>query len=317
MAGFSGRLFAAELRRMRESGPPNREYWKPCYGEVPSLWLLDAVQEVARVAMATRNIRDYLSSREFLGLDGDRYRVRPGFATAIFQLCQNPWRIPTETELDNTAKRLPHYVDGDHHRRRLRSGWVRDEGFYRFSAAAIATHFLESMPAPARQLHADHTARPVAQWICEASLLPKQITLIFDCDGTPGRTAEVFQDVIQRDAAWQTALDRAFGCPDGSTDPNQPNTPARIRAVPAYHCEGFPELLRAMCHGDPDSRVRCDGFDPGCPWDDDQIQGIVEGNQGLTADEWGAAWARDGVGYSTAPPLPDFQTLLDENVVEK
>ncbi|KAK4446590.1 hypothetical protein QBC34DRAFT_411523 [Podospora aff. communis PSN243] len=388
MARFGNRFFAADLRRMRGCEVARPERSKLCYGEVPSLWMLDAMQELTRVIMADRQIRDYVSSREYLGIGQPRrVRLLPGYAMTVLQLGQRPWRVPTDDELDKIAKRLPTPGRAKNNKRRLRATWSQVVGQYQFSAAAVAIDFLESMPVatrrhlrhiilhenrlsvanpecharglvpfcdenpalridrrvslwrncflqgrhgdlvdharqtwrlnapkPVNQLHADQAARPVAQWICEASLLPKQITLIFDCDGTPERTSQVFQEVIQRDAAWQTALDRAFGFPDGSTSPDKFDTPAHIRCIPAYHCEGFPELLRAICDKDPSSRVRCDGFDPGRPWEEEDIQAIIEANRDRTPEEWGIAWERPRVGYKTAPPLPDFRTLLDEEV---
>jgi len=183
-------------------------------------------------------------------------------------------------------------------------------------------------------------------------LLPEQIELVLECDGAVERTEEIFREVVQRDAAWQTALGRAVGfeIPEEEEDgvDNDADSRAGVdadaaevgadvgatadadldadlihadadararRALPIYHCDGFPELLRLMCDGDATSRTRCDGFDPGCLWDDEQIELIVDENSSLDGPGWMAAWSRNTVGFETGPPLPPWKALLTENVM--
>jgi len=201
-------------------------------------------------------------------------------------------------------------------------------------------------------LPADHATRPVAEWMCEAALLPEQIELVLECDGAVEQTEEIFREVVQRDAAWQTALGRAVGfeIPEEEEDGVDDDADSRAgvdvdaaevgadvgatadadldadlihadadararRALPIYHCDGFPELLRLMCDGDATSRTRCDGFDPGCLWDDEQIELIVDEKSSLDGPEWMAAWSRNTVGFETGPPLPPWKALLTENVM--
>jgi len=89
----------------------------------------------------------------------------------------------------------------------------------------------------------------------------------------------VFQNEIQQDAAWQSAFERVFIHADGATDVSRSHPPSLIRNFKVYHFKRFPELFRAMCDNEPTSRVRCDGFDPGHPWREEQIAHIVETNQ--------------------------------------
>ena len=45
-------------------------------------------------------------------------------------------------------------------------------------------------------------------------------TLVLEGEPTPKRSSEVFRQVVQRDAAWQAALDQSF--PDETLDSDMP-----------------------------------------------------------------------------------------------
>lgn len=45
----------------------------------------------------------------------------------------------------------------------------------------------------------------IAHWVMEASILPHNISLIFDAAPAPEQATHIFQDVVQRDVAWQLA----------------------------------------------------------------------------------------------------------------
>jgi hypothetical protein len=61
MGRFNGRLFAAEVRRMRGrpwARFPRWEASKRCYGEIPSLWD-DAMQELATAVKTDQAVKNY------------------------------------------------------------------------------------------------------------------------------------------------------------------------------------------------------------------------------------------------------------------
>lgn len=71
-------------------------------------------------------------------------------------------------------------------------------------------------PAPSQQPVVIHAS--VAECMVEAALaqVPDAITLVLDLDPIPERTAQIFDEVVQRDVAWQTALDRTFTAKAGA-----------------------------------------------------------------------------------------------------
>jgi len=159
-------------------------------------------------------------------------------------------------------------------------------------------------------IHADRITKPVAEWMVEASLLPEAITLVLDGGPTPQHTSYIFQEVVQRDAAWQSAIELAF--PPNDSEPFQPY---RNRDSEAYHFDGFPQLLHALSDNERSSRVRCINLDPGRPWSEEQINGIVEANREYThAFYWKEAWRRPGVLYRSVPLLPDVHSIKEEFV---
>ncbi|OIW27072.1 hypothetical protein CONLIGDRAFT_495180 [Coniochaeta ligniaria NRRL 30616] len=148
------------------------------------------------------------------------------------------------------------------------------------------------------RLQADYVTRRVAEYIVEASVpeMPAAITLVLDGDPLPELASHIFRDAVQRDAAWQTALDRTFSAARGA----HPDDVFYKRAMACFFFVGFPEVLRAMClqhqhqrqrarkapagrgprDGDvspppPPCHVRCN-FDPGEPWDDTRVAAETE-----------------------------------------
>ncbi|KAK4201159.1 hypothetical protein QBC40DRAFT_278634 [Triangularia verruculosa] len=168
-------------------------------------------------------------------------------------------------------------------------------------------------------LPADHATRPVALWMAEASHpeIPDSISLVLDGDPTPERSAEVFHEAIQRDAAWQIAKERRFNDPENAFL-------MRMRTAEAcWHAVRFPQLLANI--NKPTSRIKCN-FDPGQPWCEDQITEVIRTNKIaednlepssydgrvpdlVTAWEW-----RRGLRFATASPLPSFWSLVEENM---
>lgn len=161
-------------------------------------------------------------------------------------------------------------------------------------------------------ISADHVVLPVAKWMMEASLpiIPKAITLVLDGGPSPGHMTDIFQVAVQRDAAWQIALDRATCSPDWS-----PERRFWKRRMSAYLFDGFPELLESMRKKDPDCRVRCN-FYPGDPWTDDEIVEIAKANKDSDEFEWEHNMMRPGLTFTPPPPLPDFHSLKEDYVFE-
>jgi hypothetical protein len=66
------------------------------------------------------------------------------------------------------------------------------------------------------RLRAEDITKAVGTWVMEALALPSlgmpedSFTLILDGSPTPKHTSEIFRTVVQRDAAWQTALNLSY-----------------------------------------------------------------------------------------------------------
>jgi len=163
------------------------------------------------------------------------------------------------------------------------------------------------------------TARGVALWMVEASLpqIPDQITLLLDCQGERNRftASEIFQTVLHRDVAWQTAVQRMF-------------RPSLLSAEDAfyttncdfYNYDAFPRLLRELCDGyhakagrnkAPLGRIRC-SFDPGRPWDDDQIQSMINAHpERDTLEGWKDGFMDEpDLEFEIYPPYPDIKWMI-------
>ena len=146
----------------------------------------------------------------------------------------------------------------------------------------------------------------VACWIVEAlALVPAgmplgSFTLVLDGNPAPEQCAQLFQRV-QRDAVWQTALGESF---------DRGHLPETAyydrRRIEGYIYEDFPRALRDISAGT--CRAVRANFDVGEPSD---VEAMIEAHGGWTLEDWERGWAQD-VCYQTAPPLPEWQQLLEE-----
>jgi hypothetical protein len=389
MQPVDGTIFAAHAREMR---PRLRidttgdkllceDVTNVTRGEVPSVYRA-AERRFMELALADLDLQKYFDEVHIAKYpDGV-----PGHVPYLLKVAsQDPWSIPTEEELDAHAQRVP--SDGQ-----LGDTWNvrgRDKAFWdasyskpRFSAAAAAIRFLESVPAATRMhlrkvivhedrmaVHApsshvrglvpfcqenpalrierrvglwrncfmytvrglfpmapdrwlEYTNRPgdpyetmsagnitrsVSKWIVEASLptIPKAITLVLDGGPDPDLMSRMFQEVVQRDAAWQIAASRVFHS-EGSLEQERKHFP--------YFYEGFPEYLQALSNKDSVLHVRCN-FDPGQPWTNEKIKEVVnEHEHRPEPNYWRWAWWWKDLMFETPPPLPDFQSLREEYV---
>jgi hypothetical protein len=145
----------------------------------------------------------------------------------------------------------------------------------------------------------------VARWIVEAMALPSlgmphgAFTMILDGEPLLELTAQAF-NMVQRDAAWQTALDISYS---RNQDHLQPTWFER-RHMLGYHYEEFPRMLKEVCSGK--SFVRCN-FDLGCEWD---AKEILKGRKDNSLEEWKQQWDDHTPRmFQTTDPLPLWRTL--------
>jgi hypothetical protein len=149
--------------------------------------------------------------------------------------------------------------------------------------------------------------KEVARWIVEAMALPSlgmpdgSFTMLLDGEPLLELTARVF-DMVQRDAAWQTALDLSYGREPGLPQPTWFDR--RTRGPAGYHYEEFPRILREVTAGH--SIVRCN-FDPGCEWD---AEAIVKQRGGDSLKVWKEQWIdHTPRWFQTTAPLPPWHIL--------
>ncbi|KAK1991238.1 hypothetical protein LX36DRAFT_663483 [Colletotrichum falcatum] len=164
----------------------------------------------------------------------------------------------------------------------------------------------------------------MAVWIVEALELnsagmpPGSFALTFDGDWA---CSEMFQTVVQRDAAWQAAidlcLDRKFLPPlpyherrkdprnfDGGAD----NGDCWRRDNRWYLFEAFPQAIRDIVDGN--SIVKCN-FALGEAWD---VERLVEQNKEWSFADWKAGWYdREKETFEPDPPSPSWVQLRCEN----
>lgn len=161
-----------------------------------------------------------------------------------------------------------------------------------------------------QRLPVDYISYNVAEWLSEASVLHpyrNAFKFVLDGDPIPEKTAEVFQQVVQRDAAWQIAFDQSF---EWEVWPIVDRMRERNRNL-CFQTEAFPKLLENL--GKSDSVMRCN-FDHGHLWD---VQTLVEEHEDWIPIEWLQNWQRPNEGVDTCPPLPSWSKLLDDNLTDK
>ena len=160
------------------------------------------------------------------------------------------------------------------------------------------------------QLQSSEISNSFCSWIEEtlglydAGMPVKSFTLVFDAEGSPERTSEVFE-VVKRDAAWQTALD--LWCEEKGITPLFGDR----RRNASYHSERLPKAVSDMVAGV--SPIRCN-FPIGSEWD---AQQVLEDNMDATdLKDWEKRWF-EGLhpkGFQTAPPLPSWLAIRLDRV---
>ncbi|KAK2031042.1 hypothetical protein LX32DRAFT_637549 [Colletotrichum zoysiae] len=175
-------------------------------------------------------------------------------------------------------------------------------------------------------LRANEISYAVATWIAEALELgpagmpPGSFTLSLEGDGA---CSTIFKTVIQRDAAWQTAIDcclernllprlswgkRRRDCRNKSYGEEGETWHTRNMW---YVLEAFPQAIRDMTTGDS---IVTSNFDLGESWD---VERLVEENKGWTMQDWKVAWHRNSDFFQPDPPLPRWDRLVHEHVASE
>ncbi|KAI8179645.1 hypothetical protein K4K51_003419 [Colletotrichum sp. SAR 10_75] len=157
----------------------------------------------------------------------------------------------------------------------------------------------------------------VASWVIEALALEPagmpsgSFSLLLDGQPVPWQCTQVFQLIVQRDAAWQAAwllsLDRGI-LPSLSWFDRKGEL--RGSRVPDLPSEKWPQALRDIAEGS--SIVRCN-FDVGDSWD---VEKIVEDHRQWTVQQWMEGLGkREPSTWEPDAPLPNWREIIEENLV--
>ncbi|KAK4076919.1 uncharacterized protein Triagg1_3886 [Trichoderma aggressivum f. europaeum] len=151
----------------------------------------------------------------------------------------------------------------------------------------------------------------VALWITEALALvglgmpKKSFTLILDAGEAQKECAEIFQTIVQRDAAWQTAWEMIAS----ESYPEETFFTKRLHRC--YRFDGFPEAIKDMINN-PSGFVQCT-FDIGADlWD---AHTEFQKYRHLPLEESIALPIEKGIYIQPPPPLPGWSALLAENIL--
>lgn len=136
-----------------------------------------------------------------------------------------------------------------------------------------------------------------------AGMPATSFSLVFDGDGIPDRSAQVFE-IVKRDAAWQAALDQ--WCIQNSVT----RSTEERRDHSCYIFEALPQAVGDMIEGR--SIVRCN-FPIGGSWD---VEQVLEQSRVRNYDEWLKKWNSElsPKSFQTSPPLPKWIDLRPEQL---
>ncbi|WQF83588.1 hypothetical protein CDEST_08602 [Colletotrichum destructivum] len=230
------------------------------------------------------------------------------------------WVIPSQDDVDRLFSSLHETSELTIERR-----FILD-GIQRCSGAAVAIHFMGSLPTASRMqlrdvvLDEDHEAWQnffpakktvqspikfmlrmtdrVSRWMVEARALPSagmpaaSFSLLLDGSGPVSQHfSHAFQLTVQRHAAWQlawTASQERRDPPVLSWFDRRGGEVLPMRGYYGYFYEDFPAAMRDLVNDDPMSIVRCN-FDVGKPWD---IGNSIPDHQSWSIFKWNTEWYR-------------------------
>ncbi|KAH6876275.1 hypothetical protein BKA58DRAFT_455430 [Alternaria rosae] len=174
-------------------------------------------------------------------------------------------------------------------------------------------------------LRAYTVTKSIGKWVTEAMALQSlgmpegSHTLVLEGDSIPNHTANVFR-IVQRDAAWQAALDICYSLDVFEFNPSWLSR----RLHQAFAFSGLPEMV---CTLSTDSApVRCN-FPLHSPFDlDSSVQELLERSGNLSghnhrwrwAEDWGTRWSRHNpLEFQTEAPLPPWHMLRWRHVLQQ
>ncbi|KAF7452659.1 hypothetical protein PtrSN002B_011808 [Pyrenophora tritici-repentis] len=158
---------------------------------------------------------------------------------------------------------------------------------------------------------ASSITRAVGEWIKEADVLPSlgtphsSYTLVLHGGSVPEHTSRVFR-VLQRDVAWQTALDICYArglLPQSSWLDRRLNTTG-------FTYEGLPEAVHALSMNSSLIRTKFPVDEP------HNVEQLLREHEGWSAQNWQDAWASHEPGHlQTEPPVPPWHVLRWQRVI--
>jgi len=173
------------------------------------------------------------------------------------------------------------------------------------------------------RLRAYNVTKSIGKWVTEVMALQSlgmpegSHTLVLDGDPIPNHTANVFR-IVQRDAAWQAALDICYSLDVFAFNPSWLNR----RLHQAFAFSGLPEMIRTL--STDSAPVRCN-FTLHSPFDlDSEVQELLERSGNLSghnhqwrwAKDWGTRWIRHNpLEFQTEAPLPPWHMLCWRHVL--
>ncbi|KAF0329447.1 C6 transcription factor [Colletotrichum asianum] len=150
----------------------------------------------------------------------------------------------------------------------------------------------------------------ISQWMVEASRLvatgmpEASFKWVIDAGSSPQQATEMFKSAIQQGASWQDAWtqdqQKSFVVQYGST-----------RKLPGLMFTEFPHILRDVTA--ERSIISCN-FDVGEAW---SFESQFPLHEYWTEEKWEEEWAAfSATTWQTKPPLPEWQTLVRENLLQ-
>ncbi|KAI4636994.1 hypothetical protein J4E93_010785 [Alternaria ventricosa] len=156
-----------------------------------------------------------------------------------------------------------------------------------------------------------HISKALGAWMAETMALPSlgmpegSYRLVFDGAPTLQHTSDVFK-VVQRDIAWQSALDEAYS---RGLLPAPSWLERRLRV--GYLYEGLPNFVQKL--SDEESLITCN-FDPGLPFD---VAEMLEEHRTWTMSDWTRNWdTHEPREYETEAPLAPWHTIRYQRIFD-
>jgi len=154
------------------------------------------------------------------------------------------------------------------------------------------------------RLFSSTITKAVGAWIIEAQVLlslgmpQDSFSVLLDGSPTPRHTSTVFK-IVQRDVAWQLALDAAYA---RGLLPTPSWYERRTRL--GYQYEGLPAAIRDVSTGN--GPISCN-FDPGALVD---VESVLELHRGWSLQQWHLSWDwHQPHSFQTEDPSPPWHVL--------